>query len=107
MFENKFVSLPSHLKTIEPMEVHRGSRTMCNTETSKVISRTDPVIPLRQFCGLSNICEIQTFERKDRNEILEVALINGVGVRQLARLTGVSYGIIQRLNEKMGQRTVP
>ena len=23
MFENKFVSLPSHLKTIEPMEVHR------------------------------------------------------------------------------------
>ena len=38
MFENKFVSLPSHLKTIEPMEVHRESRTMCNTETSKVIS---------------------------------------------------------------------
>ena len=35
----------SYLKTIEPMEVHRGSRTMCNTETSKVISRTDPVIP--------------------------------------------------------------
>ena len=26
MFENKFVSLPSHLKTIEPMEVHRGGR---------------------------------------------------------------------------------
>ena len=24
MFENKFVSLLSHLKTIEPMEVHRG-----------------------------------------------------------------------------------
>ena len=35
MFENKFVSLPSHLKTIEPMEVHRELRTMCNTETSK------------------------------------------------------------------------
>ena len=39
MFENKFVSLPSHLKTIEPMEVHRGAGTMCNTKTSKVISR--------------------------------------------------------------------
>ena len=62
---------------------------------------------LIQFCGLSNIYEIQTFERKDRNVILEAALINGVGVRQLARLTGVSYGIIQRLNEKVGQRTVP
>ena len=44
MFENKFVSLLSHLKTIEPMEVHRKSRMMCNTETSKVISRTDPMI---------------------------------------------------------------
>jgi len=44
MFENKYVSLLSHLKTIEPMEVHRESRTMCNTETSKVISRTDPVM---------------------------------------------------------------
>ena len=35
MFENKFVSLPLHLKTIEPMEVHRELRKMCNTETSK------------------------------------------------------------------------
>ena len=34
-----------NLKTIEPMEVHRGSGTMCNTKTSKVISRTDPMIP--------------------------------------------------------------
>ena len=74
---------------------------------SRSVSDSEARELLRQFCGLSNICEIQTFERKDRNEILEVALINGVGVRQLARLTGVSYGIIQRLNEKMGQRTVP
>ena len=44
MFENKFVSLPSHLKTIEPMEVHRGAGTMCNTKTSKVISSADPMI---------------------------------------------------------------
>ena len=71
---------------------------------SRSVSDSEARELLRQFCGLSNICEIQTFERKDRNEILEVALINGVGVRQLARLTGVSYGIIQRLNEKMGQR---
>ena len=53
MFENKFVSLPSHLKTIEPMEVHRESRTMCNTETSKVISRTDPVI--RAIIGTNSV----------------------------------------------------
>ena len=58
------------------------------------------------LCSHSNICEIQTLQRKERNEILESVIRCGVGVRQLARLTGVSYGIIQRINEKVGQRTV-
>lgn len=43
---------------------------------------------------------IQTFKRKERNYIIESALKHGLGVRQLARITGVSYGIIQRINEK-------
>ena len=59
---------------------------------------------LRKLCSDSNICAIQTFQRKERNSILESALRRGLGVRQLARLTGVSYGIIQRINEKVGQR---
>ena len=58
---------------------------------------------LRRLCSDSNICAIQTFQRKERNSILESALRRGLGVRQLARLTGVSYGIIQRINEKVGQ----
>ena len=58
---------------------------------------------LRKLCSDSNICAIQTFQRKERNSILESALSRGLGVRQLARLTGVSYGIIQRINEKVGQ----
>ena len=67
MFENKFVSLPSHLKTIEPMEVHRGSRTMCNTETSKVISRTDPVIPIKLNLG--------GFYAKEKNKPIKIIQI--------------------------------
>lgn len=62
---------------------------------------------IKHLCSHFNICEIQAFQRKERNEILESALRYGVGVRQLARLTGVSYGIIQRINEKVGRRTVP
>ena len=38
MFENKFVSLPSHLKTIEPMEVHRGQELCVIQKLQKVIS---------------------------------------------------------------------
>jgi len=57
--------------------------------------------------SFSNICEIQTFDCKNRNEILEVALINEVRIRQQARLMGVSCGIIQRINEKVGQIPCP
>ena len=64
MFENKFVSLPSHLKTIEPMEVHRGAGTMCNTETSKVIRRTDPMI-LSLMILLVLICSTKVSEKSD------------------------------------------
>ena len=78
-----------------------------DTAVFRSVSDSEARELLRQSCGHSNIFEIQTLPRKDRNEILEAALINGVGVRQLARLTGVSYGIIQRINEKVGQRTVP
>ena len=42
--------------------------------------------------------------RKKRNEILGSALRYGVGIRQLARLTAMNYGIIQRINEKVGRR---
>ncbi len=62
---------------------------------------------LRKLCPDSNICVIKTLRRKERNSIIESALEQGVGVRQLARLTGISFAIIQRINEKEGQRTVP
>ena len=64
-------------------------------------------VMLRKLCSDPNICVIQTFKRKERNYIIESALKHGLGVRQLARITGVSYGIIQRINEKVGRRTVP
>ena len=41
------------------------------------------------------------------HSILESALRRGLGVRQLARLTGVSYGIIQRINEKWVKEPSP
>lgn len=74
-----------------------------DTTVFRSVSDSEARELLRQSYGLSNICEIQTLKRKERNEILEAALINEVGVRQLARLTGESYGIIQRINEKVGQ----
>ena len=40
-------------------------------------------------------------EKTDRNEILIEAIQYGAPLRQLSRLTGISYGVIQRINDKM------
>ena len=42
---------------------------------SRSVSDSEARELLRQSCGIPNICEIQTLERKERNEILEIALI--------------------------------
>ncbi len=47
--------------------------------------------------GMTNPLDIQTLPKEKRNELLHALKDIGGGVRQLSRITGVSYGIIQRL----------
>lgn len=42
---------------------------------------------------------IQSLEKTRRNEMLISALSFGAGIRQLSRLTGVSFGVIQKLQK--------
>jgi len=42
---------------------------------------------------------IQSLERGRRNEVLRATLSFGAGIRQLSRLTGVSFGVIQKLTK--------
>ena len=178
MFENKFVSLPSHLKTIEPMarpireksgtgiyhvmlrginrqdifedeedylqmtSILRGLTerkeyvsdsciaTFCSTKAvfsrvpkedlTELVSSpveeygqildidTDDIRPisdsdvkafLLKSKGIANPLIIQSLEKTRRNEMLISALSFGAGIRQLSRLTGVSFGVIQKLQK--------
>ena len=49
--------------------------------------------------------DVQNLEKKQRNKIIKGLCDQGAGFRQLARITGISYGIIQRV--VTDQRTVP
>ena len=40
---------------------------------------------------------IQSLEKTKRNVVLRSALSFGAGIRQLSRLTGISFGVIQKL----------
>ena len=50
---------------------------------------------------LEHPTDLQKKERMERNEILVEAIQYGIPLRQLSRLTGISYGVIQRINSKM------
>ena len=41
--------------------------------------------------------DVQNLEKKQRNKIIKGLCDQGAGFRQLARITGISYGIIQRV----------
>ena len=52
---------------------------------------------LLQRQGIQNPLMVQSLEKWRRNEVLKSAKQMGAGARQLARLTGISFGVIQKL----------
>ena len=48
---------------------------------------------------IANPLMVQSLEKTRRNEVLRCALSFGAGVRQLSRLTGVSFGVVQKLTK--------
>ena len=51
---------------------------------------------LQQSYGIENPLMVQSLDKVRRNEILISARVIGAGLRQLARLTGVSFGVVQK-----------
>ena len=45
--------------------------------------------------------KVQEMGKEKRNEIIACCLERGAGMRQLSRLTGVTYGVINRLRGRM------
>lgn len=50
--------------------------------------------------GIADSIKIQELEKEKRNEIIMSCLEKGCGLRQLSRLTGVTYGVINKLNKR-------
>ena len=49
---------------------------------------------------ISKSLEVQTLDKEERNIIILSLLDLGAGLRQLSRLTGVTYGVINKLNKR-------
>ena len=55
---------------------------------------------LQERWGIADSIKVQELEKEKRNEIIISCLELGVGLRQLSRLTGVTYGVINRIKNR-------
>ena len=68
-----------------------------DTDCSKLVSDSEIKSFLVDSQGIVNPLMVQSLEKSRRNEVLRTMLSLGAGIRQLSRLTGVSFGVIQKL----------
>ena len=68
-----------------------------DTDDCKSVSDSDVKAFLLMSLRIVNPLMVQSLEKARRNEVLRSALSIGAGIRQLSRLTGVSFGVIQKL----------
>ena len=68
-----------------------------DTDDCKSVSDSDVKAFLLKSQCIVNPLMVQSLEKTRRNGVLRSALSLGAGIRQLSRLTGVSFGVIQKL----------
>ena len=69
------------------LEYDDGTR-LNDIEATKVI---------QQIGEAKNPKDLQSFEKEKRNEVIKKLKMNGLSIRQIQRLTGISFGIIRKI----------
>lgn len=68
---------------------YQENKKMNDTEAREII---------RDIIKVKNISEIQRFEKEKRNKIIKkIKDVEGISIRQIARITGLSYNIVLKL----------
>ena len=53
---------------------------------------------LTEACGISNITQVQHLPTEQRNNVIRQLRQFGASIRQLSRMTGISFGVIRKLD---------
>ncbi len=51
---------------------------------------------IKNFASVNNPKDLQTFEKEERKKMLRLLREQGLSIRQIERLTGLSFGVIRR-----------
>ena len=89
------------LRGINRQDIFEDDETILDidTDSNKSVSDNDVKVFLLDRQRIANSLMVQSLERIRRNEVLRDCLSCGAGMRQLSRLTGVSFGVIQKLTK--------
>lgn len=55
---------------------------------------------IKNLAGVENLVMIQQFERAKRDDIIRACKEEGLSIRQIERLTGISFGVIRRIGSE-------
>lgn len=89
------------LRGINRQDIFEDDETILDidTDSNKSVSDNDVKVFLLDRQRLANPLMVQSLEEIRRNEVLRDSLSCGAGMRHLSRLTGVSFGVIQKLKK--------
>lgn len=80
----KFNSEANKDKCLEYEELDR----IDDTEATKIIMTA---------AGIKSTTQVQNFEHEKRDKIIKELKNRGISIRQIERLTGISFGVIRRI----------
>ena len=67
-----------------------------DNQNERNMADADVIAEIKKFYGIDNPTDIQKLEKNQRDDLLRQLCLMGVKVRQLSRITGISYGTINR-----------
>ena len=51
---------------------------------------------IKQLAGVKNLSDVQQLDKLKRNEVLKSCKSQGLSIRQIERLTGISFGVVRK-----------
>lgn len=89
MSRSEFEKFNRHESSAKCLDIEENKPQRVTDEQAKAI--------IRKCSKCDTIADFQLLDRKTRDEYLRLFKENGISIRQISRLTGVSYYIVQKI----------
>lgn len=89
MSRSEFEKSNRHESSAKCLDIEENKPQRVTDEQAKAI--------IRKCSKCDTIADFQLLDRKTRDEYLRLFKENGISIRQISRLTGVSYYIVQKI----------